>query len=178
MIDPDAGWRTERLALEPLMVESAEELFAVLDDPELHRYLGGAPLTRDDLARRYERLATRLSPDGSQVWANWLVRELATGSAVGTLQATLPAAGPTAGPAEVAWVIGLARQGRGLAGEAAQSLVARLESDGWQVVAHIHPEHLASQGVARRAGLVATGEMVDGEVRYVGRRPALHVSHL
>ena len=34
------------------------------------------------------------------------------------------------------------------------------------VIAHIHPAHLASQRVARAAGLSPTGEVHDGEVRW------------
>jgi hypothetical protein len=45
--------------------------------------------------------------------------------------------------------------------------VALLQAAGWTVVAHIHPGHLASQGVARAAGLSPTGDVYDGEVRWV-----------
>jgi len=38
-------------------------------------------------------------------------------------------------------------------------------------VAHLHPHHVASQQVARAAGLVPTAEVHDGEVRWV-RSPA------
>ena len=100
-----------------------------------------------------------------------MVRLHSTGAAVGTVQATLPAGGPGAGPAEVAWVVAPAAQGRGYATEAAGSLVSLLREAGWTVVAHIHPGHLASQRVARAAGLVATGEVRDdGEMRWA--RPA------
>lgn len=34
------------------------------------------------------------------------------------------------------------------------------------VIAHIHPDHLASAAVARAAGLAPTAEMQDGEVRW------------
>jgi RimJ/RimL family protein N-acetyltransferase len=84
------------------------------------------------------------------------------------VQATLPAAGPAAGPAEVAWVVAREAQGKGYAKEAARSLVSRLQAAGWTVVAHIHPGHLASQGVARAAGLSPTGDVYDGEVRWAG----------
>jgi RimJ/RimL family protein N-acetyltransferase len=41
------------------------------------------------------------------------------------------------------------------------------------VVAHIHPDHAASIGVARRIGLERTGEMFDGEEAWRARcRPA------
>jgi RimJ/RimL family protein N-acetyltransferase len=169
MIDPDAGWRSARLAIEPLQAGSAAELFAVLDDPSLHEFTGGAPLTLDELAARYGRLATRRSPDGMQLWANWLVREVATGQAIGTLQATVPVEGPVHLRAEVAWLVGRPWQGNGYAGEAAAGLVGRLLDDGWVVMAHIHPDHVASQAVARHVGLVPTDEVVDGEVTYVSR---------
>lgn len=168
MIDLDRGWRTERLDLEPLAVAHAAELAPLLDDPRLHEFTGGAPVSAAALAGRYQRLEKRRSPGGDQGWGNWVLRVRATGRAVGTVQATLPADGPAAGPAEVAWVVTREAQGRGYAREAARSLVARLQEAGWVVVAHIHPGHLASQGVARAAGLSPTGEVHDGEVRWAG----------
>ena len=166
MIDPDAGWLTQRLTLEPLQPGNAAELFPVLDDAELHAFTGGAPLPLPELEAWFVRLAARGPADGSQVWGNWLLRLTDGGAAVGTLQATLPAGGPGEGAAEVAWVMGRAWQGRGLATEAARSLVELLQADGWTVVAHVHPDHVASKGVARAAGLVPTDVMVDGEVEW------------
>jgi RimJ/RimL family protein N-acetyltransferase len=102
------------------------------------------------------------------MWGNWVMRLRATGAAAGIVQATLPAGGPAAGPAEVAWVVVQAAQGRGYAKEAARGLVALLQEAGWTVVAHIHPGHLASQRVARAAGLSPTTAVRDGETRWVG----------
>src|SRR5215471_11110337 len=167
VIDVDQGWRTERLDLEPLAVGHAAELAPLLDDTRLHEFTGGAPLSTAALAARYARLAERRSPGGDQVWGNWVMRLRGTGAAVGTVQATLPAAGPAAGPAEVAWVVAHAAQGCGYAKEAARSLVTMLQAAGWTVVAHIHPGHLASQGVACAAGLSPTGDVYDGEVRWI-----------
>ena len=163
MIDLDSGWHTERLDLEPLTVAHAAELAPLLDDLRLHEFTGGAPASAAALADRYRRLEKRRSPGGDQGWGNWVMRVRATGRAAGTVQATLP----TGGPAEVAWVVAREAQGRGYAKEAARSLVALLLADGWAVVAHIHPGHLASQGVARAAGLSPTGDVYDGEVRWV-----------
>ena len=100
------------------------------------------------------------------MWGKWVMRVRAAGTAAGTVQATLPAGGPAAGPAEVAWVVRPA-QGRGYAKEAARSLVALLLAAGWTVVAHIHPGHMASQRVARGAGLSPTADVRDGEIRWV-----------
>ena len=168
MIEAES-WQTARLDVRPLEPADADEVFSLLDDSALHEFTGDAPLPRAELVARYERLAQRLSPDGRQVWANWTLRRLPAGPAVGTLQATLPSAGPGAGPAEVAWVVGREFQRQGYASEAAASLVERLLAAGWQVVAHVHPEHRASQGVALRAGLRPTDVVVDGEIRYASR---------
>lgn len=154
----------------------AAELAPLLDDASLHTFTGGAPLSAAALADRYARLAARRSPGGDQLWGNWVLRIRATGAVAGTVQATLPAGGPAAGPAEVAWVVVRAAQGRGYAGEAARSLVAVLQQAGWTVIAHIHPGHLASQRVARAAGLSPTADVRDGEVRWAGRPPAASLS--
>jgi len=167
VIDLDQGWHTERLDLEPLTADHAAELAPVLDDAALHEFIGGAPLPAAALGRRYARLAARRSPDGHYLWGNWVMRVRATGNAVGTMQVTMPTGGPAAGPAEVAWVVGVQAQGRGYAKEAACGLVALLREAGWTVAAHIHPAHLASQRVARAAGLSPTGEVQDGEIRWV-----------
>jgi len=172
VIDFDQGWCTEWLDLEPLVAEHAAELGPLLDDVALHKFTGGKPLSPADLAARYARLAHRRSPDGSQLWGNWVMRVRATGVAAGTVQATVPAAGPDAGPALVAWVVAGQAQGRGYAKEAACSLVLRLHESGWLVVAYIHPGHLASQHVARAAGLSPSSEFQDGETRWTSQ-PAM-----
>lgn len=166
MIDPNEGWRTGRLSMEPVTAAHAAELAPVLDDPGLHEFIGGEPRSAAELRARYERLTTRASADGTEIWAHWVIRVSATGAAIGTVEATLPAAGPATGPAEVAWVLGRIGQGQGYAAEAAASLVERLRAAGWTVIAHVHPGHLASQRVAGRAGLAPTGQVVDGEIRW------------
>jgi len=166
-MDPGEGWRTARLTVEPVTAAHAPEMHTVLADPALHVFTGGTPRSATELSERYARLATRRSDDGAEVWGNWVLRVTASGQAVGELQTTLPAAGPEAGPALVAWVVGTAFQGQGYAREAAISLVARLRVAGWSVAADIHPDHVASQRVARTAGLELTGEIVDGEQRWL-----------
>lgn len=149
----------------------AEELAPLLDDAALHEFTGGAPLSAAAVTARFARLAARRSPDGDQFWGNWMIRVRATRAAAGTVQATLPTGGPAAGPAEVAWVVVRAAQGQGYAKEAARSLVALLREAGWTVVAHIHPGHLASQEVARAAGLSPTTDIQDGETRWASPPP-------
>jgi RimJ/RimL family protein N-acetyltransferase len=173
VIDLDRGWPVERVDLEPLGVAHAAELAPLLDDATLHEFTGGAPLSAAALAARFARLAVRRSPDGDHLWGNWVLRIRATGAVAGMVQATLPAGGPQAGPAEVAWVVIRTAQGRGYAKEAARSLVAFLQEAGWTVIAHIHPGHVASQRVARAAGLSPTTDVYDGEVRWIGTPSAV-----
>ena len=84
----------------------------------------------------------------------------------GTVQATVSTAGGQP-VAEVAWVVGRSWQGRGIATEAARALIAWLQRQSVRtVIAYIHPGHQASAAVAAAAGLTATGEWKDGEIRW------------
>ncbi|MEU1512346.1 GNAT family N-acetyltransferase [Streptomyces sp. NPDC005811] len=153
---------TRRLTLLPLQVTHATEMAAVLADPALHTFIGGAPGTPEALRTRYARLVAG-SPDPAVSWHNWVLRLTGEGCLVGTVQATLSGAEH----AEIAWVVGTPWQGRGLASEAAQGLVRRLRQQGVRTItAHIHPAHHASAAVARTAGLSPTEEEQDGETRW------------
>lgn len=58
-------------------------------------------------------------------------------------------------------------QGRGIATEAAQGLLTWLDTQGVRtVLAHIHPDHLASAAIATACGLTPTEDRQDGEVRW------------
>ncbi|HEY5989658.1 MAG TPA: GNAT family N-acetyltransferase [Streptosporangiaceae bacterium] len=164
--DPAGQLATSRLRLAPLTVADADEMSGVLSDSRLYTFIGGTAPSATELRARYARLAVGRSPDGSQVWHNWIVRTLA-GEAVGTVQATVVDGGTRA---EVAWVIGQPYWGRGYASEAAVAVVDWLAATGvGEVLAHIHPGHRASQSVAERAGLRPTDVFQDGEQRWVRR---------
>ncbi|MEA2510250.1 MAG: hypothetical protein QOG21_2332 [Actinomycetota bacterium] len=152
--------RSERLLLSPLQPQHADELFPLLDDESLHTFTGGAPLALEDLRARYAALTSRHSPDGGEIWLNWIVRRLSDRAAVGRVEATVSKRSAT-----IAWVVGTEWQKRGYASEAAKAAVrwlfGNLEID--TVGAHIHPLHHASERVAAHAGLTVTDEVVDGE---------------
>lgn len=154
---------TTRLELLPLRVGHAGEMAAVLDDPQLHRFIGGAPETAEALRARYERLSAG-SPDPGVRWCNWVIKLRAAGCLTGTVQATVTAEGSVA---EVAWVVGSRWQRRGIATEAARGLLGELAKGGVRtVVAHVHPDHRASMAVAAAAGLTPTQRWREGEVRW------------
>jgi len=159
---------TERLTLEPLRVAHADEMAEVLDDERLHEFIGGAPRPLEELRDRYREQVRGWSLSNTDRWLNWVVRELASGAAVGGMQATLRVeAGEVV--AELAWVLGIAFQGRGYAREAAASMIAWLRDEGAdRLFADIDPGHAASQGVARSLGLTRSGEPgEEGSERWI-----------
>jgi RimJ/RimL family protein N-acetyltransferase len=155
---------TERLRIEPLTVGDAGDLFPLLDDPELGRFTGELPPDDVDALRaRFERWERRRSPDGTELWLNWVVRLRADGRAIGVLQATV-ADGGTA----IAWTIGTAFQRQGFATEAGRSLLPWLRATIGEatIVAWIHPDHTASQAVARRIGMRPSDRVRGGEIAW------------
>lgn len=181
-----APLESSRLLLEPLRVQHAEEAVTVFDDLRLHTYLGAAPATYDQLRSRFARQVLGRSADGSEDWLNWMARDRASGGIAGTVQSTVHQAGerrsaelrsaelrsgqPRSGEplvAEVAWVVAVPFQGRGLATEAAGTMIGWLRQHGVdEVIAHIHPDNRASIGVARALALRPTSIVQDGELRW------------
>jgi len=153
-----------RLILIPLRAEHASEMAEVLAAPGLYTFTGGSPPAPQALRARYERMIAG-SSDPAVSWCNWVIRLGDEGCLTGTVQATISIHdGPLA---EVAWVVGLPWQGRGIATEAARALISWLGQRSVQtVIAHIHPRHQASAAVAAAAGLTPTGHWQDGEVRW------------
>jgi RimJ/RimL family protein N-acetyltransferase len=157
---------SERLVLEPLCPEHAEELAPVLDDVSLHRFIGGEPVGVAELRALFERQVRGRSPDGRKRWLNWTVRERPACRPVGTMQATVMRSEPSV-VAELAWVIGSSHQRQGFAKEAAGVTAVWLRTQGVECLrAHIDPGHHASMAVARSIGLGPTDVMVDGELRW------------
>ncbi|HEX5017133.1 MAG TPA: GNAT family N-acetyltransferase [Actinomycetes bacterium] len=157
------------LVMEPLRVDHADEVASALDDPELHAYIGGEPATAEELRSRFAIQVVGQSPDGSEGWLNWVLRDAASQQVVGTVQATLTQR-PEGMVAAFAWTVGTPWQGQGTAKEAAKALSAWLLAQGAvRQEAHVHPDHAASAAIARAVGMQPTADLVDGEVRWVLR---------
>jgi len=108
---------TERLSLEPLRVEHANEMESALSSPVLYEFTGGHPPTPEELVARY-RLQIAGSARSSEQWHNWIARSDATDEAVGFVQATV-----VDDSADVAWLIGLKHQRQGFGAEATTAMV-------------------------------------------------------
>lgn len=153
-----------RLRLEPMLPEHAPEMAEVLADPSLGEYVEGRPPSTEYLARRYETLSSRRSPNGRELWLNWVIRLASEGRAVGFVQATV---GEHA--AALAWVVGVAWQGAGIATEAATAVIEVLEHEQGVTTftASIAPGNRASKAVAIKLGMNRSGALHDGEEVWV-----------
>ena len=109
---------------EPLQARHAGELFSVLNDDELYAFIDDRPpRTVEALVGRFEAWESRRSPDGSQLWLNWVVRESRDRLAVGYVQATVEGR-----QAHVGYVIGKSYWGKGFATAAVAWLIGQLHS--------------------------------------------------
>lgn len=115
---------TGDLVLEPLVVGHAEAMFEVLNDPALYRHLDDPPPPSvAHLRGVYARLEGRRSPDGRELWLNWVVRPQGQ-PPIGYVQATVL-------PNQTAWVayvFSSKHWGRGYATQATRAVVAHLAS--------------------------------------------------
>jgi [ribosomal protein S5]-alanine N-acetyltransferase len=107
------------LTLEPRLGAHADELFGLLSDPQLYAYLDEAPPASVEALRdKWARSESRKSPDGTQHWLNWIVRD-DDGRAAGYVQTTVF---PNR-EANVAYVLGRAHEGKGLATRAVRRML-------------------------------------------------------
>ena len=110
------------LTLEPQTAAHAAEMFPLLADPEMTRYLDTDPPS--DLAwltARFAKLETRLSADGREHWLNWVIRSPQHGLA-GYVQATVY----TDGSADIAYELGRRFWGRGWASRSTLEMLQEL----------------------------------------------------
>ena len=109
------------LTLVPQARAHAEEMFALLRDPAIYTYENAPPASVEWLRDRFARLESRQSADASERWLNWVIRLEGTGL-IGYVQATVR----TDGSAAIAYELGSAFWGLGLARRATEAMIAEL----------------------------------------------------
>ena len=82
-----------RLRFEPLRATHAELICSSLQDPAIYTYLPEDPPSPEALQNRYAYLEKGVSPDGSELWLNWVAFLRDSTTPVGTFQATIPQQG-------------------------------------------------------------------------------------
>ena len=152
---------TDALVLEPLVAGHAEAMFEVLSEPELYRYLDYAPPpSMEHLRSVYERVEARKSPDGSQLWLNWVVR-LQGQPPVGYVQVTV-ASHQTAW---VGFVFSSKHWGRGYATKATQAVLEHVPTvyGVTRFLATVEAENQRSTRLLERLGFhAATEQELEG----------------
>lgn len=106
------------------MVHHAEAMFAGLRDETLYQWTDDKP--PESLAwlrARYARLEQRRSPDGNEVWLNWVIAEMPVDVCCGYVQATV-----TGANAAIAYMLFRSTGGKGLAREAVGLMIAELQA--------------------------------------------------
>jgi [ribosomal protein S5]-alanine N-acetyltransferase len=109
------------LTLEPQLAAHADAMFAVLSDPAIYEYENAPPSSVEWLRMRFQKLETRQSSDGSQLWLNWVIR-LPSTELIGYVQATVY----QNATADIAYELSSAHWGKGLASKALVLMLAEL----------------------------------------------------
>jgi ribosomal-protein-alanine N-acetyltransferase len=110
------------LVLEPQVAAHARALFAVLHQPGVYDFLDDEPpVSLEDWTERLTQLESRRSPDGSEHWLNWVI--VHRGEVLGFVQATV-----SGDAAMIAYVLGSAHWGKGLASAASALMLDELKA--------------------------------------------------
>ena len=144
---------TARLTLRPHVLADFADCTAMWADPDVTRYIGGRPLTQEEVWTRLLRYAGHWSLLGFGFWA---VIEKATGEYIGDIgfadfkrdidpPLTVP---------EIGWALASRAHGKGYATEAIGAALAWGDAhfSSTQTTCLIHPENLASLRIAAKCG--------------------------
>jgi len=105
--------RTSRLILEPVKVEHASEMVSILSSPQLYNFVPQNPPDIEKLKKTYELWSKRISPEGDEIWLNWVARGNDNNQLVGHFQV-----GQKPKECSIAYTVGLDFQRLGFAKEA------------------------------------------------------------
>ncbi len=145
-----------RVLLEPMVPAHADALFEAMQDPRLYAFIPREPPpSRPALRERFRRWAARQSPDGSEAWLNYAVRESDSATYVGTVQATIA---PSA-ESQIAYETFPPFLRRGLARTACHALLLHVFLN-WEidrVRAYCDTRNVASYGLLESLGFCRVG---------------------
>ncbi len=150
----DVRLDTERLQLRPPAPADLEDSLSLWSDPEVTRFIGGRPFTREEVWARILRYIGHWTALG---YGFFTVRERQTGrylGEVGLADFKRDMSPPLTGAAEVGWALVPAAHGRGFASEAVRAALAWHEQaiGPQRTACMIAPENQASIRVAEKCG--------------------------
>ncbi len=151
-----------RLHLEPLCHAHADAMWQLLNDPLLYQHVPqDPPVCPATLAHRYALLESRLSPEGDELWLNWVLRRREGGDCIGSVQVTLYADAS----AYLAYELGSAFWRQGFASEACAAVLQTLQAGFGvtRVVAEVDTLNAASIRLLERLGFARTAFKRDAD---------------
>jgi RimJ/RimL family protein N-acetyltransferase len=144
--------QTARLALRAHRASDLDDVLALRNDPEVVRYIGGAPATREDAWGRIQRYAGHWALTGHGFWH---VRERTTDRYVGDVGLAHFERGLALsfdGAPEAGWVLARWSHGTGYATEVMTAILAWAAPTHPRTVCIIDPDNAASLRVAAKLG--------------------------
>ncbi|MBN8555831.1 MAG: GNAT family N-acetyltransferase [Deltaproteobacteria bacterium] len=116
-----------RIELEPIQPRHAKEMFEVLSPQEIYEFIPDTPpKSVAALTERYQKLSLEKSPDGYQIWKNWVIRNIGADRLIGYIQATID---HKIKEADIVYVLHPASWGQGFAEEACRLMIADLQQN-------------------------------------------------
>jgi RimJ/RimL family protein N-acetyltransferase len=154
---------TERLLLRDWRRADLEPFAQICADPEVMRFVTGAPQTFDEVALRVLRFIDHQRVHGFTFWPAEL---RATGSLIGVIGLLVL---ELDGPVEIGWRLERASWGQGLATEGALACsdYAFAQLGLAEIIARYSPENRASERVMIKLGMRYAGLDRDGDARRV-----------
>ncbi len=141
---------SKRLRMEIRVESHAAELYEHFCDKELYHYTRrDIPPSSSWLAEGFKKLESLKSPDGSETWLGWVLREKYTGHPVGISELSF-----FNGEAHIAYTIFRNKWGKGFAAEATSEMMkfARANYEFSRFVIEMDTRNRASIKVAEKLG--------------------------
>ena len=126
-------------------------LLSALSDPHIYRFIPQEPpVSLEQLQKRYAKLETRSSEDGTEAWLNWVIKQENT--CLGRIEASVQLKSKTS---SIAYLLSPDYWGQGFALEAVRALLNHLEQQGIiEVSAWVDSRNLASLKLLERLNFV------------------------
>lgn len=149
---------TQRLILRPITLDDAQDLYELLSDEKVLKYLTGIPkYTGVDMAISYigDKLSEKYSKND---YYDWGIEEKSTGKMIGRI--TVYRLDDFRRMADLIWYLSSTAHGKGYMTEAAQSIVSHLQSIGFErIEAFADVENQASMRVMQKIGMQYEGTL-------------------
>ena len=152
---------TQRMSIEPVTGGHAEELWDLFSDPALHTFVPFEPLTLEKQRERCARWEKRQSPDGKEIWLNWVGRENTTGLVAAHFQAGIK----DPGIASIGYLVAKRFQMQGFAFEGLETVFALLRKNFAirEIKAWSDTRNEASHRLAKKLGMVQVEFIKDAD---------------